>query len=110
MSILQNLVQITEGVEGVKGVHKGLQKLVEANGAAELAITTAVAATVRTSISDDLIQDSSAGETIRGQAGNDTLIGNAENDVVDGGKDLSVRNQRWRYGEECANRVWRITA
>ena len=62
MSILQKLVQVTEGVEGLNGVHEGLQKLVEANGAAEtaaaasqlaaeLAITTAVAATVRTSMS-----------------------------------------------------------
>ncbi|WP_300086319.1 hypothetical protein [uncultured Nitrosomonas sp.] len=62
MSILQKLVQITEGVEGLNGVHEELQKLVEANGAAEtaaaasqlaaeLAITTAVTATVRTSMS-----------------------------------------------------------
>ena len=62
MSILQKLVQVTEGAEGLNGVHEGLQKLVEANGAAEtaaaasqlaaeLAITTAVAATVRTSMS-----------------------------------------------------------
>lgn len=77
MSILQNLVRITEGVEGVKSVHKGLQKLVEANGAAELAITTAVATTARTSIGGDLIQGSSAGEMIRGQVGNDTLVDNA---------------------------------
>jgi len=62
MSILQKLVEITEGIEGLNGVHEGLQKLVEANGAAEtaaaasqlaaeLAITTAVTATVRTSMS-----------------------------------------------------------
>ena len=62
MSILQKLVQMTEGVEGLNGVNEGLQKLVEANGAtetaaavsqltAELAITTAVTATVRTLMS-----------------------------------------------------------
>lgn len=62
MSILQKLVQATEGVEGLNGVYEGLKKLTEAEGAAEttaaasqlaaeLAITTAVAATVRTSMS-----------------------------------------------------------
>jgi len=62
MSILQKLVQATEGVEGLNGVYEGLKKLTEADGAAEtaaaasqlaaeLAITTAVAATVRTSMS-----------------------------------------------------------
>lgn len=62
MSILKKLVEVTEGVEGLNGVHEGLKKLVDAEGAAEttaaasqlaaeLAITTAVTATVRTSMS-----------------------------------------------------------
>ncbi len=62
MSVLQNLVHLTEGIEGLNGIHEGIQNLVEANGAletsaaasqlaAELAITAAVTATVRTSMS-----------------------------------------------------------
>lgn len=62
MSILESLVHLTERVEGLNGVHDGLKKLIDADGAvetaaaasqlaAELAITTAVTATVRTSMS-----------------------------------------------------------
>ncbi len=36
MSILQKLVQATEGVEGLNGVYEGLKKLTEAAGGADL--------------------------------------------------------------------------
>ena len=62
MILLQKLVQITEGIEGLSGVHEGIKKFVVAEGAAEtsaaagqlaaeLAITAAVTATVRASMS-----------------------------------------------------------
>lgn len=61
MSILQNLVNATEHVEGLNGIHEALKKIIDADGAlettagasqlaAEMAITTAVTATVRTSM------------------------------------------------------------
>lgn len=62
MSILENLVRLTDRIEGLHGVSEAIQKVKDANGAlettaavsqlaAELAITTAVTATVRTSMS-----------------------------------------------------------
>ena len=35
MSILKSVVYLTEGVEGLSGVHDGLKKLIDADGAVE---------------------------------------------------------------------------
>jgi hypothetical protein len=62
MSILEGLVRWTERIEGMNGIHDALTRLLDADGAietaaaasqlaAELAITTAATATVRTSMS-----------------------------------------------------------
>lgn len=62
MSILKDLVELTENVESLNGIHEALKSLVDADGAletsaaasqlvAELAITVAITATVRTAMS-----------------------------------------------------------